>query len=132
CLTKHSLTHTEARKNANAKGIHVITMPGITEDMFHLGAMSADYSIVEKETIEMTKKLTEAEKVTIDTGRNYKLTIPIHNREGIASTGVFREKAASGNLPSGEAYIAPVEGGANGEIEITGSISGIGLIEEPI
>lgn len=132
CLTKHSLTHTVARKSTNAKGISVITMPGITEDMFLHGAMSADYSIVEKETIEMTVKLTAAKEVTLRTGSNSELVIPIDGRDGVASTGVFREKAASGNLPSGEAYVAPLERRANGQIEINGSISGIGLVEKPV
>lgn len=133
CLTKHSLTHTVARKNANAEGISVITMPGITEDMLLHGAMSADYSIVEKETNEMTAKLTEMNQVTIFTGKeDYQLTIPIKGRDGVPSTGVFRGKAASGNLPSGEAFIAPLEDLANGKIEINGSIAGIGLLEEPV
>ncbi|MGM0900539.1 MAG: aminopeptidase [Bacillota bacterium] len=132
CLTKHSLTHTVARKAANAKGISVITMPGITEDMFLEGAMSADYGIVEKETLEMTDKLTKAIQVAIRTGNEYVLSIPIEGRNGVPSTGVFRKEAASGNLPSGEAYIAPVEGQAEGKIEINGSIAGIGLVDEPI
>lgn len=132
CLTKHSLTHTIARKSANAKGISVITMPGITEDMFLNGAMAADYSVVEKETHEITAKLTEANKVTILTGGQYELVIPVEGRDGVPSTGVFRTKAASGNLPSGEAYIAPVERAAEGTIEINGSIAGVGILEEPV
>lgn len=132
CLTKHSLTHTVARRKANEHGVSVITMPGITEDMFLHGAMSADYSQVEKETLEMTKKLDEAREVIIKTGKSYELVIPVEGRAGVTSTGVFRGKAASGNLPSGEAFIAPLEGKAEGEIEINGSIAGIGLLNEPI
>ncbi|MCG3088244.1 aminopeptidase [Sporosarcina cyprini] len=131
CLTKHSLTHTVARKRANEEGISVITMPGITEDMFLHGAMSADYSRVEKETVEMTAKLTEAATVTIRTG-DHQLVIPVHGRNGVPSTGVFRKKGASGNLPSGEAFIAPVEGEAEGTIVINGSIAGIGLLKTPV
>nr|WP_228548387.1 aminopeptidase [Sporosarcina obsidiansis] len=132
CLTKHSLTHTVARKRANAKGISVITMPGITEDMFLNGALRADYGRVEQETKEMTEKLNVHQQVTIYTGEHYELNIPIGDRQGIASTGVFKEKGMSGNLPSGEAYIAPLEGQAEGTIEINGSIAGIGLVQEPI
>ncbi|AMQ08643.1 aminopeptidase [Sporosarcina psychrophila] len=132
CLTKHSLTHTVARKSANSQGISVITMPGITEDMFLNGAMVADYSVVEKETHEMTSNLTQAKTVTIRTGDRHELVIPVEGRDGVPSTGVFRTKAASGNLPSGEAYIAPIEGVAEGEIEIDGSIAGIGLLQEPV
>ena len=132
CLTKHSLTHTVARKNANEKGISIITMPGITEDMFLYGAMSADYSIVEEKTNAMTQKLSEAKNLLIHTGENLELTIAVEGRDGVPSTGVFKDKAASGNLPSGEAYIAPIEGSSVGNIEINGSIAGIGLLEEPV
>ncbi|MGG0657783.1 aminopeptidase [Rummeliibacillus pycnus] len=132
CLTKYSLTHTLARRNANEIGTSVITMPGITEDMFINGAMRADYSRVEKETLEQADKLTTFANVKIQTGEMYELSIPIGTRKGIPSSGVFREKAASGNLPSGEAFIAPLEGEANGEILITGSIAGIGLVNEPV
>ncbi|GAF65641.1 puatative aminopeptidase [Bacillus sp. TS-2] len=132
CLTKHSLTHTNARKEANHHGISVITMPGITEDMFLNGAMMADYLQVEKETNEMAEKLTDCDAVTIYTSDQLKLSIPVSKRKGISSTGVFRKKASSGNLPSGEAYIAPIEYEANGQIEINGSIAGIGLLKEPI
>lgn len=132
CLTKHSLTHTVARREANEHGVSVITMPGITKDMFLYGAINADYSIVEKETIAKADELTSYKTVTIKTGQSDKLIIPIGDRKGIPSTGVFHNQGDSGNLPSGEAFIAPLEYEAEGTIEINGSIAGIGLVDEPI
>src|SRR5699024_11437442 len=76
CITKHSLTHTKARKEVNKKGISVITMPGITEDMFLNGAINADYEIVEKKTLEIAEKITEHKEVEIKTGKENKLIIP--------------------------------------------------------
>src|SRR5690606_21738569 len=96
------------------------------------GAMSADYSVVEKETIEMTAQLTNAKALSVLTGDGLRLKIEMAGRDGVPSTGVFKEKGASGNLPSGEAYIAPLEGTSEGEIEINGSIAGIGLVTEPV
>src|SRR5699024_12641056 len=96
--------NTKARKEDNKKGTSVITMPGITEDMFLNGAINADYEIVEKETLKTAEKITDYKEVEIKTGEDYKLNIPIGTREGIASTGVFINKGDSGNLPSGEAY----------------------------
>lgn len=40
CVTKYSLTHTQARKKAAASGTRVATMPGMTEDMFVNGAIT--------------------------------------------------------------------------------------------
>lgn len=131
-MTKHSLTHTSARKQANARGTAFVTMPGITLEMLTSGAMTADYTRVEAETLAMTAKLTSASLVRIHTGQGLVLEVSVAERPGIASTGVYLEKGTSGNLPSGEAYIAPDEGRAHGQLEVNGSIAGIGLVTEPV
>lgn len=59
CITEHSLTHTQARKNAASSGTRIATMPGITKDMFLEGAISADYSQVKILTDRMTAILTK-------------------------------------------------------------------------
>src|SRR5699024_12624987 len=105
---------------------------GITEDMFLNGAINADYEIVEKETLKTAEEITDYKEVEIKTGEDYKLNIPIGTREGIASTGVFINKGDSGNLPSGEAYVAPIEYQTNGRRLINSSITRIGLLKEPV
>ncbi|WP_247747299.1 aminopeptidase [Alkalihalobacillus sp. BA299] len=134
CICQHSLTHTKAKKEASQTGTKVITMPGITMDMFTEGAMKADYEKVEKLTNLFTEKLTASDKIRIQTGQDneYLLTINIKNREGINSTGVFKNNGASGNLPSGESYIAPQLENSFGEILIDGSIAGIGKVSTPV
>lgn len=134
CICQHSLTHTKARKEASQTGTKVITMPGVTMDMFTEGAMKADYEMVKSLTYALTERLNAAEKITIHTGAKgeYVLTVNISSRKGISSTGVFNEKGASGNLPSGESYIAPQLEGSEGEILIDGSIAGIGKVSDPV
>ncbi|EJL41995.1 leucyl aminopeptidase (aminopeptidase T) [Brevibacillus sp. CF112] len=131
CITKYSLTHTQARKNAAANGTRVATMPGITEDMFTAGAISADYQEVKRLTETVTDILTKGKQVRIEKG-GYTLEFSIETRNGVPSTGMYLEAGQSGNLPSGEAYIAPVEGSANGQILVDGSIGGIGKIDAPL
>lgn len=130
CITKHSLTHTKARKVAAAHGTRVATMPGITEDMFTDGAIAADYTEVKKLTETVTEILTRGKQVRIEKD-GHVLQFSIENRYGVPSTGMYLEAGQSGNLPSGEAYIAPVEGSANGQIIVEGSIAGIGMVDEP-
>lgn len=130
CITKHSLTHTKARKAAAASGTRVATMPGITEDMFTAGAISADYNEVKKLTEVVTGILTNGKQVRIEKD-GHVLEFSIETRYGVPSTGMYLEAGQSGNLPSGEAYIAPVEGSANGQIVVDGSIAGIGMVDEP-
>ncbi|SDB98322.1 Leucyl aminopeptidase (aminopeptidase T) [Terribacillus halophilus] len=131
CITEHSLTHTQAKKDAVAAGVRVATMPGITYDMFLEGAISADYDTVERLTYEVTEKLSRAHQVCVAKDRE-ELVFSIKGRSGVPSTGIYRKKGQSGNLPSGEAFIAPLEGTASGRIWIDGSISGLGKLEEPI
>lgn len=131
CITQHSLTHTQARKNAVAAGARVATMPGITEDMFLEGAIAADYTKVSVLTKRVADLLTKGKKVRIEKD-GYNLAFSIADRNGIPSTGMYLNPGESGNLPSGEAYIAPIEEIAEGQILIDGSIAGIGKLNSPV
>ncbi|HEX2922798.1 MAG TPA: aminopeptidase [Chloroflexota bacterium] len=131
CPTKFSITHTQARLSAAKAGVRIATMPGITRDMFFEGAISADYDAVAEITQRLTALLTQAAEARLVKGGK-EMIISIQGRAGVPSTGLYREKGQSGNLPSGEAYIAPVEGSANGETIIDGAIAGIGKLSEPV
>ncbi len=129
--TAKSLTHTNASIEASKCGAKVVTMPGVTEDMFIKGAMTANYDEVEILTHKITQLLTHAKQATI-LKDNMKLEINLQGRNGVPSSGVFREKGTRGNLPSGEAFIAPLEDGSNGEMIIDGSMVGIGKLDSPL
>ena len=58
--------------------------------------------------------------------------MPIAGRAAHASTGLFRERGQSGNLPTGEAYLAPLEGESRGVVVVDGSMAGIGVVTTPI
>ena len=122
--TAQSLTHTNARIEAAKAGTRVATMPGITKEMFSRGAMTADYNEVEKLTARASRARIEKD--------GYVLNINISGRNGVPSPGVYREAGKCGNLPSGEAYIAPLEDGSDGEMIIDGSMVGIGKLESPL
>lgn len=129
--TSQSLTHTKAKMEAVKRGARIATMPGITKEMLGSGAMTADYSKVERLTYQIGDLLTAADTARIEKD-GYVLNIDIRGRRGYKSTGVYRNAGESGNLPSGEAYIAPVEGKAAGEMLIDGSMVGIGKLESPL
>lgn len=129
--TAQSLTHTNARIEAAKAGTRVATMPGITEEMFSQGAMTADYSKVEKLTAVVTEMLSKASVARIEKDV-HTLTISIKGRDGVPSPGVYREPGKCGNLPSGEAYITPLEDGSEGEMIVDGSMVGIGKLDSPL
>lgn len=131
CPTAKSITHTNARIDAAANGTRVVTMPGVTLAMLRDGAACANYAEVERRTRELTERLTQAHTARIEKD-GHVLTLDLTGRTGVASPGVYREPGASGNFPSGEAYIAPLENGATGTMAIDGSMVGIGTLDEPL
>ena len=131
CPTAQSVTHTNAKIEAQKAGARVATMPGITEEMFSRGAMTADYDKVLALTEKLTEMLTRASQARIEKN-GYTLTLDLKGRSGVPSPGVYREKGQCGNLPSGEAYIAPLEDGVDGEFDVDGSMVGIGKLEAPL
>ncbi|MBQ5754042.1 MAG: aminopeptidase [Oscillospiraceae bacterium] len=131
CPMSTSITHTRAKIEAAKAGARIATMPDITEEMFSQGAMTADYNQVLELTLKVTDLLTTASTARIEKD-GHVLTIDLSGRPGVPSSGVYREKGQAGNLPSGEAYIAPLENGSNGTMVIDGSMVGVGLLQEPL
>lgn len=129
--TATSLTHTQARKKATMTGARIATMPGITEDMFFNGPITADYGKVAALTERVTEVLDAADTAELRSG-GHTLTMSIAGRKGHVSSGVYRNKGDFGNLPSGEAYLAPLEGTAEGSVVIDGSFSGLGSLRSPL
>lgn len=131
CITTHSMTHTAARKQAAAAGTRVATMPGMTDDMFSHGAITADYAQVKELTEQVAALLSAGREVRVEKD-GLSLRFSIDGRDGVLSTGLYLNPGESGNLPSGEAFIAPLEGTAVGQIVVDGSIAGIGALNSPL
>ena len=133
CPTKFSLSHTQARHRATQSGARVATMPGIHAGMFFDGPITANFADVEGRTLALQRLLTEGSEARIVSGGGgSELRFSIRGRAGLASTGRCLEPGSWGNLPSGEAYLAPVEGTADGELVVNASVSGVGRLQEPM
>ncbi|MGC8816523.1 MAG: aminopeptidase [Candidatus Hadarchaeum sp.] len=120
--TTYSITHTQARKRACAAGARVATMPGITEEMMQQGAMLADYQEVARLTKKVAALLDRASEVEVTTEAGTELSFSIKGRKTHPDTGLFHRPGDFGNLPAGEAFIAPVEGTGEGRVVVDGSI----------
>lgn len=131
CPTSKSLTHTDARRNASAVGTRIATLPGVTEEIM-IRCMNADYNKIAERTFKICAmmKKTDAIRVTAPSGTD--ITMPIKGREAHASSGLFREKGLWGNLPTGESYLAPLEGLSNGIVVVDGSMASVGMVKVPI
>ena len=131
CPTAKSLTHTDARREAVKLGVRVGTMPGINADTMKR-CLSADYSKIIGLTNYIAGKLEGVSTIRVVTRKGTDISMPVKGRRIIPSTGVLKNKGESGNLPSGEVYLAPWEGRTNGRVVIDGSMAGLGLLEEDL
>ena len=119
CPTKYSLTHTIARKNASKNNARIATMPGINEQVFFHGPIDIDYERCKETAIKYASLLSKTTKAyVINHGKT--MTLDLSGRIGKADTGIYGKSGEYGNLPAGEAYIAPLEGKASGGIVIDG------------
>jgi aminopeptidase len=131
CATLKSLTHTDARRAASAAGSRVATLPGVTEDIM-VRCMNADYGRIAARTHRLCELLRGARAIRVQAPGGTDVTLPIEGREAFASSGIFRQKGQWGNLPTGEAYLAPVEGRSQGLVVVDGSMAGVGVVRTPI
>lgn len=128
CPTAKSLTHTDARRAASGKGVRIATFPGITKDVMIRG-MNADYKAISKRTIKLQKILEKGKTIRVIAPAGTDISFKITGRKVIPSKGLFHAKGESGNLPTGETFLAPVEGTSNGVFVVDGSMAGLGLIK---
>jgi len=128
CPTAKSLTHTDARRSASEKGSRIATFPGITPEVMIRG-LNADYNKIAALTLKLKKILEKTKIVRVTSPAGTDITMDISGRTAYASKGLFHKKGESGNLPTGEAFVAPLEGKSNGMVVVDGSMAGLGMIK---
>jgi leucyl aminopeptidase (aminopeptidase T) len=131
CPTTKSLTHTKARQNACNRNARIATLPGITEEIA-VRCLSANYTEIAGRTEVVANALRMGSRFCVVSAQGTNLRLERGERRVIADTGLIRAPGASGNLPAGEAFFAPIEGTAEGEIIFDGSISDIGKLDTPV
>lgn len=131
CPTSKSLTHTDSRRNATALGTRIATLPGVTEEIM-VRCMNADYQKIAERTHRLCELMEKTKVIRVKAPAGTDITLPVEGRSAHASSGIFKEKGMWGNLPTGEAYLAPLEGKSNGVVVVDGSMAGVGIVKNPI
>lgn len=131
-ITEKSLSWTRARVAATTAGARVASMTSITTGIL-LRTLTVDYRPVRDRVNRLCDQLDAGDSVHILSAAGTNLRISIagrtaHGRKG----GIFREPGQWGNLPCGEAFIAPVEKTACGVYVVDGSHAGLGRLETPL
>lgn len=111
--TSKSLSHTHARQAASATGARVASMPSITYEMA-MRTLRVDYGDIARTSEALADMLSAAASVRLTAPGGTDLHLDLNGRRGFADTGVFTAAGAFGNLPAGEAFIAPLESRARG------------------
>lgn len=118
-ITSYSLSHTNAREAATKAGARIASMPTFLTYMFYPdGPMAADYVKIAEESKKLAEVITTAETATVKSEAGTDITLSVKGRSGREDAGIFTEKGAFGNLPSGETYVAPIEGTAKGKVVV--------------
>lgn len=129
--TSKSLSHTQARREACQAGSRCATLPGITEDTMRR-ALNANYQKIALLSWQIAEILTQGSVAHVTTPAGTDIRMSLVGRKGHPDTGLVHKPGDFSNLPAGEAYMAPVEGSAQGTIVIDGCIGDTGLIKKPI
>ncbi len=131
-ITTKSLSHTNARINACKKGARIVTMPGITKEILER-TIDIDYNKLTRVHKRLGDIIDKGKEVKIMTKLGTDLTFSIEGRKAFGrDAGLFTKKGSFGNLPTGEIFIAPVEGTADGVYIVDASFAGIGKLKSPI
>jgi len=127
--TSKSMSHTNARREACEAGARCATLPGIIEDTMER-TLNADYQEIAQRSTKLAEMVNRGKTARVTTPAGTDITMSIQGRECHADTGLVHNPGDFSNLPAGEAYIAPMEGTANGIIMVDGSM--VGKVKQPI
>jgi len=130
--TRYSLTHTRAVRTALSDGARIVTMPGMTAEMFQGGGMSADFTTVKQSIARLPSRLRRRRIVNVRSELGTELTFEVAWREwNFDDNGICNRPKMVMNLPAGKVSIMPREGTMNGRLVMDGSWEGT-MIDEPV
>ena len=113
-LSNYSTTHTRFREFLTGVGrARYASMPLFERSMLS-GPMAVDWKALEKRTLHLKEMVEGGVRVRISTPEGTEVEFSVEGRPVFADTGMLTEPGSYGNLPAGEAFLAPVEGTAEG------------------
>ncbi len=99
--TVKSLSHTEARKEANEEGTRVATLPSVNKQVWNT-SLQADYEEVRRITEKVYSMLENTESVRVETPSGTEIEFEVDIDTYIIDTGIIAGSGEMGNIPAGE------------------------------
>ncbi len=132
-ITKFSLYHSAARRNAVANGARFANMADYKLSMMTEGGLFTDF-IAQGARMDRLSDVLEGQQMHITTKAGTDITFSIAGRKPVRQYGRSLKPGASASPPDIETALGPVEGTANGTVVIDGCIPfpGLGVLQETI
>lgn len=116
-LSNNSTSHTRYRALACTAGCRFASLPHFDPDMFHT-SMTVDWSALAARTAILVESVNKAEWIHVTTPNGTDMHICKQGRYAKGDDGLLTAPGSFGNLPAGEAYLAPLEGKCHGVMVI--------------
>lgn len=115
-LSNFSTSHTRFRSYlTRLKRVRYASMPLFERSMIG-GAMTADWNRVASRTNRLVEMMSGGDTVVVTSHNGTSISFSMQRREVQPDTGILTKPGSFGNLPAGEAFLAPVEGTAVGTL----------------
>lgn len=116
-MSNNSTSHTRFRALACAAGCRFASLPHFDPDMFQT-SMTVDWNALAARTALLVEAVNRAEWIRVTTPNGTGMHICKQGRHAEGDDGLLTAKGSFGNLPAGEAYLAPLEGKSHGVMVI--------------
>lgn len=116
-LANNSTSHTRYRALACAAGCRFASLPHFDPDMFRT-SMTVDWNALAARTSRLVEAVNRAEWIRVTTPNGTDMMICKQGRLSKGDDGLLTAPGSFGNLPAGEAYLAPLEGKSHGVMVI--------------
>ncbi len=130
--TLYSITHTNARKEANATGARIASLPGVKESVFTEGSLNINIFEIAQSVHKITELLKQARSARITSESGTDIRFELTGRDPVEQTGICHEPGTWGVLPSLETAVLPAEGTAEGTWVIDGVVVPGGMVKEHV
>ena len=129
--TSLSVFHTEASRNASAAGVRMLAISECRAETLVRGGITADFT-GRAPVAERLARLLSGQRLELRTPAGTRLSMGLGGRAGVANTGLATRPGVRSGLPTIEAYVAPLEGSADGVAVVDASVAVLGLVSAPI
>lgn len=133
-ITSKSMAHTQARRNAAAKGGRYLSLPDYSVELLGAPSLRADYEGRAVLARRVADVFTAGTSVKVTSSAGTDIMLRIDGRVGNCCPGYVDGPGELGSPPDIESNVSPIETSAEGVVVVDGSIPypGIGLLTEPV